>query len=252
MEESKSSVDKLVKAVYVAGGAYFGIELLKMARDWFKESKSSPENQPKSKNRAEPIGTKNNYTFGGSRNDIPRGSIDQQANEDLDLTLGEDAPSEMQCLVRMLKEMKGTLKSLSSIKNLGRRGSANLEDDNIFKSPNPDYAPPTPNAGRLNSTKFRTSNMPNIPNFSLEDISSNNKRKHSVHDEELDFCKMCITGGPCAGKTTAIASISEKLRQLGYTVFIVPEAATMIFSGGGDLDLRNYSEYNQLKFQYLL
>ena len=26
----------------------------------------------------------------------------------------------------------------------------------------------------------------------------------------------------------------------------------MIFGGGGDLDLRNYSEYNQLKFQYLL
>jgi hypothetical protein len=35
MEEGKSSIDKLVKAVYIAGGAYFGIELLKMAKDWW-------------------------------------------------------------------------------------------------------------------------------------------------------------------------------------------------------------------------
>lgn len=153
----------------------------------------------------------------------------------------------MKSLMKMLREMKGTLKSLGAVK----QNLATMDDKEMCKSPNIDV-PTSPNRGlAASSTQFRSRAMPNIPNFSLEDIPSGFKRKHSV-EEELDFCKICITGGPCAGKTTAIASISERLRELGYTVFIVPEAATMIFSGGGDLDLRNYSEYNQLKFQYLL
>ena len=41
--------------------------------------------------------------------------------------------------------------------------------------------------------------------------------------------KFCFTGGPCAGKTTGITVLADKLRELGHTVFTVPEAASMIF-----------------------
>lgn len=44
-----------------------------------------------------------------------------------------------------------------------------------------------------------------------------------------------LTGGPCAGKTTALARISERLTSVGYQVYLVPEVATMVFGGGVSL-----------------
>ncbi len=41
-----------------------------------------------------------------------------------------------------------------------------------------------------------------------------------------------LTGGPCAGKTTALERLSAFLRERGFRVFTVPEAATMLFSNG--------------------
>lgn len=41
-----------------------------------------------------------------------------------------------------------------------------------------------------------------------------------------------LTGGPCAGKTTAIATIVQELTQKGYTVFVVPETATELIKSG--------------------
>ena len=41
-----------------------------------------------------------------------------------------------------------------------------------------------------------------------------------------------ITGGPCAGKTTALSRIQRDLAHLGYTVLIVPETATALISAG--------------------
>jgi thymidylate kinase len=253
MEEGKSSVDKLVKAVYIAGGAYFGIELLKMAKDWWAEAKAPAQAPSRKRNSIRQFNSndpkvKENYTFGSIPDAQNKALIEEKGVDDFDFSLEEDDPSEMKTLMKMLREMKGTLKNLGAVK----QNLATFEDKGMWKSPNIDIVPASPYRGlAASSTQFRSRAMPNIPNFSLEDIPSGFKRKHSV-EEELDFCKICITGGPCAGKTTAIASISERLRELGYTVFIVPEAATMIFSGGGDLDLRNYTEYNQLKFQYLL
>ena len=45
--------------------------------------------------------------------------------------------------------------------------------------------------------------------------------------------KIVLTGGPCAGKTTALARVSNFLRSRGFTVYSVPEAATLIFQNGG-------------------
>lgn len=66
----------------------------------------------------------------------------------------------------------------------------------------------------------------------------------NLHKSLNSFCKMptpppvhrvAITGGPCAGKTTALAEVSERLRSRGFDVYVVPEAATLFFAGGASL-----------------
>lgn len=47
--------------------------------------------------------------------------------------------------------------------------------------------------------------------------------------------KIVLTGGPCAGKTTAMSLIAERLRARGFSVLIVPEVATLLFTGGAAL-----------------
>ena len=44
--------------------------------------------------------------------------------------------------------------------------------------------------------------------------------------------KIVLTGGPCAGKTTALARIKEDLEDLGYHVLTVSESATELIQGG--------------------
>lgn len=44
--------------------------------------------------------------------------------------------------------------------------------------------------------------------------------------------KIVVTGGPCAGKTTAMSWIQNAFAQLGYTVLFVPETATELITGG--------------------
>lgn len=41
-----------------------------------------------------------------------------------------------------------------------------------------------------------------------------------------------ITGGPCAGKTSIQAVLAERCLDIGYQTFFVPEAATLLISGG--------------------
>ncbi len=44
--------------------------------------------------------------------------------------------------------------------------------------------------------------------------------------------KIVITGGPCAGKSTALSRIQKHFSQIGYSVIIIPETATELISGG--------------------
>jgi len=44
--------------------------------------------------------------------------------------------------------------------------------------------------------------------------------------------RIVLTGGPCGGKTSALAHLREKLEELGYIVILVPEAATLCISAG--------------------
>eukprot|EP01048_Picozoa_sp_COSAG05_P004508 COSAG05_NODE_245_length_12989_cov_32.994725_9_plen_622_part_00 len=45
--------------------------------------------------------------------------------------------------------------------------------------------------------------------------------------------RIVLTGGPCAGKTTALAQIKERLTALGVHVVTVPENATQVFENSG-------------------
>jgi CYTH domain-containing protein/predicted ATPase len=51
---------------------------------------------------------------------------------------------------------------------------------------------------------------------------------HPVH-------RIVLTGGPCGGKSTTLARISDRLSALGFRVFLAPEQATLLFSGGASL-----------------
>ena len=44
--------------------------------------------------------------------------------------------------------------------------------------------------------------------------------------------KIVLTGGPCAGKTTALQSIVEEFEEKGFNIYIVPEAATLLINMG--------------------
>lgn len=44
--------------------------------------------------------------------------------------------------------------------------------------------------------------------------------------------RIVITGGPCAGKSTAMNRIQDEFTRMGYTVLFVPETATELITGG--------------------
>ena len=48
----------------------------------------------------------------------------------------------------------------------------------------------------------------------------------------MQISKIVITGGPCAGKTTAMSWLQNYFTKLGYTVLFVPETATELIGGG--------------------
>ena len=46
--------------------------------------------------------------------------------------------------------------------------------------------------------------------------------------------RIVITGGLCAGKTTAMSKLSLRLSNMGFAVYVVPELATLTITGGAN------------------
>lgn len=46
--------------------------------------------------------------------------------------------------------------------------------------------------------------------------------------------KIVLTGGPGAGKTTALSHLVERVASMGYQIFVVPEASTILHMGGAE------------------
>ena len=51
-------------------------------------------------------------------------------------------------------------------------------------------------------------------------------------EKKMQISKIVITGGPCAGKTTAMSWIQSNFTKMGYRVLFVPETATELITGG--------------------
>ncbi|XP_033627670.1 TRPL translocation defect protein 14-like isoform X1 [Asterias rubens] len=51
-------------------------------------------------------------------------------------------------------------------------------------------------------------------------------------EKERKVYKVVLTGGPCGGKTTGQAHVRTFFENLGYKVYMVPETATHLLSGG--------------------
>lgn len=56
--------------------------------------------------------------------------------------------------------------------------------------------------------------------------------EHKAQCQQPRVVKIALCGGPCGGKTTAASVITDRLQVLGWRVFRVPEAATLMLSGG--------------------
>ena len=48
----------------------------------------------------------------------------------------------------------------------------------------------------------------------------------------MEIIKMVITGGPCAGKSTAMSRIQNTLANMGYKALFIGETATELITGG--------------------
>ena len=71
---------------------------------------------------------------------------------------------------------------------------------------------------------------------------------HSESGGEEPIHKIVITGGPCSGKTTAIARLRGYLLDNGMRVFTVPDAATLLFQNGASFEDMGSSQ-SKIEFQ---
>jgi thymidylate kinase len=76
------------------------------------------------------------------------------------------------------------------------------------------------------------------------------RRRYSENDEPI--YKVCFSGGPCAGKTTALTVITSTCEQLGFRTFIVPESATILMKAGFLINNTQFSEMQEIQFQSCL
>ncbi|KAL4474453.1 hypothetical protein ABPG72_007852 [Tetrahymena utriculariae] len=73
--------------------------------------------------------------------------------------------------------------------------------------------------------------------------------KEIVKEKRRKIIKVCLTGGPCAGKTSGLAFLSEKLKDDNFDVYVVPEVATLISNGGGMINISGFSDDDIIQFQ---
>jgi len=94
-------------------------------------------------------------------------------------------------------------------------------------------------------------------NSSFVEMNQNQTRR--MKDDGLDhsrvlsnskhpITRICLTGGPCAGKTTALTTLSTVLTQLGFKVLQVPEAATLLMKGGAMIETRKLTLADAVRF----
>eukprot|EP00668_Euglena_longa_P017259 GGOE01021632.1.p1 GENE.GGOE01021632.1~~GGOE01021632.1.p1 ORF type:complete len:579 (-),score=203.62 GGOE01021632.1:244-1947(-) len=69
----------------------------------------------------------------------------------------------------------------------------------------------------------------------------------TVEGRRPNIFKVCLTGGPCAGKTTVLSTIMSHFQAKSIRTFAVPEAATILITGG--LSFANMTQAKAICFQ---
>jgi len=78
----------------------------------------------------------------------------------------------------------------------------------------------------------------------------------SLQNPEPKIFKICLTGGPMAGKTTGIKYLAEKFSATGIKVFTIPEIATDTINNGflfyehQSFEMKSKINYRMTKMQY--
>ena len=86
----------------------------------------------------------------------------------------------------------------------------------------------------------------------LFQISVDELLKKREEGNQVEITKIVITGGPCAGKSTAMSWIQNTFTQMGYMVLFISETATELITGGvAPWTCRTNGEYQkcQLRLQ---
>lgn len=84
------------------------------------------------------------------------------------------------------------------------------------------------NKANASETETKTLNMVETQKQIQEEMLKDQREGNTI-----PVYRIVLTGGPCGGKSTAVASISDRLLSLGFRVFRVPEAATLLITGTG-------------------
>lgn len=113
----------------------------------------------------------------------------------------------------------------------------------------------------IDKSKFTRSTPPNLENpkkfkridrFASEETVKTDIKINMSTPRMRNITKICITGGPCAGKTTSLARIAERIPELGYKVFTVPEAATLLMKSGAMINVENLDNSGRIGLQATL
>lgn len=72
----------------------------------------------------------------------------------------------------------------------------------------------------------------------------------NVQENAKEIIKIVLTGGPCAGKTTAMKKIREYFTAIGYAVVFIPETATELISNGiSPWTMKSSDEYQKCQIR---
>lgn len=78
-------------------------------------------------------------------------------------------------------------------------------------------------------------------------------REQLIRDtSEFPLYKIVVTGGPCAGKTTAVQRVREEFTKRGFKVMVVPEVPTLLVQSGAMIKMDRFTSENRIEFQRLL
>lgn len=72
------------------------------------------------------------------------------------------------------------------------------------------------------------------------------------YGKNVPLFRIVLTGGPCAGKSSAMMKLSERLKALGFEVFIVTEVATLLHTMGVRLNSPDASWEQMLQNESVL